>query len=165
MLAIPLPKRPRTTIVLGEIEGGTSAQTIATHSALRFEVRSESGDIVRSILQQVHDLTREVAAHSGELVELEIFARCHPGGIAFTHPMTEAVRRIMGELDLSPRLSPSTSELAAFIDERIPAITIGITRGEHTAEPDEMVLIEPMATGVAQLVGILLAIDGGYCTQ
>ena len=49
MLEIPTPDRPRTAIVLGRIEGGTSASTIATRAALQFEVRSESGATVRQL--------------------------------------------------------------------------------------------------------------------
>ena len=36
---------------------------------------------------------------------------------------------------------------------------------EHLAELKETVMIEPIVTGLAQLVGILLAIDGGFCDE
>ena len=165
VLAIPLPRRPRSTVVLGEVRGGTAAHTVATRATLRFEARSESGQIVGSLLHTIGRITQQVAAQSGEDVELEIVARRHPGGIGLDHPLVDRSRRIMSRLGLSPRMTPSTSELAALIDRRVPAITIGITESAHTGEANETVFIEPMATGITQLIGILLAIDGGYCAE
>ena len=165
VLELPLPRRPRSTVVLGEVRGGTAAHTVATRATLRFEARSESGQIVGSLLQSIGRITQQVAAQSGEDVELQLVARRHPGGIGLDHPLADRSRRIMSRLGLQPRMTPSTSELAALIDRRMPAITIGITASAHTGETNETVFIEPMATGVAQLLGILLAIDGGYCVE
>ena len=63
---------------------------------------------------------------------------------------------------MNPRISPSTSELSAFIDQKIPAVTIGLTQGEHHNEVNERLDIEPVYLGIAQLVGLLVAIDEGY---
>lgn len=165
VLEIPLPRRPRTTIVLGSVEGGTSYNTIATDALLRFEVRTESEGIGREILQHLEDIATDVSSQTGAEVTLDVFARRRPGGIAFQHPLARASRRIMRTLEIQPRRSPSTSELAAFIEHGIPAVTVSITHGEHQNRPDEIVRIEPMFTGLAQLVGILLAIDGGFCRE
>ncbi len=165
ILEIPLPRRPRSTVVLGEVRGGNAAHTVPTRATLRFEARSESGRIVGDLLHSIGRITQQVAAQSGEHVELELVARRHPGGIGPDHPLVDRSRRIMSRLGLSPRMTPSTSELAALIDRRVPSITIGITESAHTGDPNETVFIEPMATGVTQLLGILLAIDGGYCVE
>jgi hypothetical protein len=71
----------------------------------------------------------------------------------------------MRMLDIKTRISPSTAELSAFIDRQIPAITIGVTDGENMNEPGERVEIEPMYKGLTQLLGLLLAIDKGYCDE
>jgi acetylornithine deacetylase/succinyl-diaminopimelate desuccinylase-like protein len=163
MLEIPTPDRPRTAIVLGRIEGGTSASTIATRAALQFEVRSESGATVRQLLQDISEIIEEVSSQTGADISMNIFARRRPGGIAFTHPLVRRTRRLMQSLSLVPRLSPSTSELSAFIDHRVPAVTVGLTSGEALGQPNETVRIAPIYTGLAQLLGIMLAMDGGYC--
>ena len=69
----------------------------------------------------------------------------------------------MQTLGVEHRTSPSTSELSEFIDREIPAVTVGITTGERLAEKGEMIYIEPISTGMAQLLGMILAIDGGFC--
>lgn len=158
---IPLPKRPRTSIVLGSIEGGTSYNTIATHANLQFEVRSESAEMADEIGERMEEIAAEVESKTGDQVKLDIFAKREPGGIEFSHPLIRNTRKIMQELDLKPRMAPSTSELSAFIYRDIPAITLGITEGDHLEEENETIKIDPIFKGLAQLIGTLLAIDGG----
>ncbi len=165
ILMIRLPKRPRSAIVLGSIEGGQSSNTIATNAILRFEIRSETQEIGQEIYEQMHDITAEVSSQTGAEVSLDIFASRRPGGISFSHPLAKNTRRIMRALQIQFHKSPSTSELSAFIDRNIPAITVGISYGEHKNQINELVKIEPMFTGLAQFIGILLAIDRGYCDE
>ncbi|WP_234573152.1 M20/M25/M40 family metallo-hydrolase [Rhodohalobacter sp. 614A] len=160
---IRLPKRPRTSIVMGSIVGGTSFNTIARDATLGFEVRSESQEVVEKAGETIQDIVMEVSSKTGDQVELDIFAKRSPGGIPFAHPLTNCARVVMESLDIEPRLAPSTSELSALIDEKIPALTLGITVGERTFKTNETIQIEPIFKGLAQLIGIILAVDGGYC--
>ena len=165
IMQIRLPKRPRTSIVLGSVEGGTSYDTIPTQAILRFEVRSDGAGMVREICRKMADIVAEVTALSGADVKLDIFARRKAGGIKYTHPLPRHARRILKALDIQPMQGPSTSELSLFIDQGIPAITIGLTTGEHLSKMNETVRIKPMFAGLAQLIGILLAIDEGHCDE
>lgn len=163
ILEIPLPRRPKTSIVLGSITGGRSFNTIATDAVLRFEIRSESNEMVQDLLQQIEDLAAEVSSHNGSEVEIQVLAQRRPGGISFSHPLASNARAIMKSLNINPRVTPSTSELSAFIDSEIPALTLGITHGENLNKIDESIEIEPIYSGITQLLGVLLAIDRGYC--
>lgn len=160
---IRLPKRPRTSIVMGSIVGGTSFNTIARDATLGFEVRSESQEVVEETGTTIEDIVHEVSSKTGDQVELDIFAKRSPGGIPYAHPLNECARSVMETLDIEPRLAPSTSELSALIDEEIPALTLGITVGERTFKTNETIQIDPIFKGLAQLIGIILAVDGGYC--
>lgn len=162
---IRLPQRPRTSIVMGSIEGGTSFNTTALHATLRFEIRSESDEMVEDISQIMKEIVAEVSSRSGDTIELDIFAEREPGGIPFSHPLVRRTREIMDELNIESRPGPSTSELSAFIDHDIPAITLGLTHGDHIHESDESIKIEPIYKGITQVIGTLLAIDGGYCEE
>lgn len=160
---IRLPKRPRTSIVMGSIVGGGSSfNTIARDATLGFEVRSESQEVVEDVGQTVEDIVMEVSSKTGDEIELDIFAKRHPGGIPYAHPINQCARAVMESLDIEPRLAPSTSELSALIDKDIPALTLGITRGDRIHKSNETVQIEPMFKGIAQLIGTLIAIDGEY---
>jgi tripeptide aminopeptidase len=158
-----LPRRPRTSIVMGSIEGGTSFNTIARDATLRFEVRSESQEVVERAGETINDITLEVSSKTGDEVELDIFAKRIPGGIPYSHPLTRCARVVMESLDIEPRLAPSISELSALIDKKTPALTLGVTIGERTFKTNETIQIEPIYKGLAHLIGIILAIDGGYC--
>lgn len=158
-----LPKRPRTSVVMGSVSGGSSFNTIAKEATLGFEVRSESGKVVTEVEKTMNDIVTEVASKTGDEVELDVFARRSPGGIPFAHPLNECARNVMEKLDIEPRLAPSISELAALIDKKIPALTLGITAGDHIHKNNEAIKIEPIYKGLTQLIGTLIAIDGGYC--
>jgi tripeptide aminopeptidase len=162
ILEIPLPRRPRTSIVLNSVEAGASFNTIPRQATLQFEIRSESGEIVRALGDQISDICAETSSQTGAEVEFNVLARREPGGIGFSHPLASHARAIIKALGVNPRISPSTSELSAFIDQKIPAVTIGLTQGEHHNEENERLEIEPIYLGIAQLIGMLLAVDGGF---
>ncbi len=165
VLEIPLPRRPRTSVVLGSIEGGTAFDKLAKTAVLRFEIRSESDDMVRNLRDQIEYIVAEVSSNTGAEVTFDVFAQRRPGGIRFSHPLATHAREIMRALEIKPRISPSTSELSAFIDKQIPALTLGLSDGENMNERGETIIIEPMFKGVVQLLGLLLAIDKGYCNE
>jgi acetylornithine deacetylase/succinyl-diaminopimelate desuccinylase-like protein len=165
VLEIPLPRRPRTTIVFNAIESGAGFNMIPTKGSLQFEVRSESGELVQNLGETIENIAAEVSSQTGTDAMLEVLARREPGGISFSHPLASSARAIIKSLDVKPRISPSTSELSAFIDKGIPAITVGISNGEDLNEPTERVEIEPMTRGLQQLLGLILAIDRGYCDE
>lgn len=165
ILEIPLPKRPRTSIVLNSIRGGTAFEKLATNAVLRLEIRSESDEMVRTMRDQIEFIVAEVSSHTGAEVTFDVFAERKPGGIAFSHPLAVCSREVMRSLDIHPRISPSTSELSGFIDHNIPALTIGLTDGENMGQKNESIEIEPMFRGIAQLLGMILAIDKGYSDE
>ena len=76
---IALPRRPLTSIVLGSLEGGLTYSNIARETTLRFEVRSESAEILDQTGRQIGDIAQEVAAQSGVGVDIDLFARRQPG--------------------------------------------------------------------------------------
>jgi tripeptide aminopeptidase len=161
---IPLPSRPLTHIIMGSVNGGITHNNIARETTLLFEVRSESNDMLKQIAQQIDDIAEEIAAQSGVQVRFEPVAQREPGGLDISHPLVRAGRGILSSLGYQPQLYSTTSIMAALRDARIPALTIGITTGQRKSELDEIdefVAIPPMATGMAQLIGLLSAIDRG----
>lgn len=159
---IRLPQRPRTSIVLGSIKGGTSFNTTAQKATLRFEIRSESAEIVNDIGRKMNEIVSEVSSRTGDSIELDIFAQREPGGIPYSHPLVRTTRQIMESLDIESRPGPSTSELSTFIEREIPAITLGLTHGDNLHEKNETIKIEPVYRGITQVIGTLLTLDGGY---
>ncbi len=165
ILEIPLPRKPKTSIMLGSIHGGSSYNTLPTKATLKFEIRSESEEMVEDLAVRINALAEEMTSITGAIVNFVEIARRKPGGTHFSHPLNRTSRAILKHLGIPPRQSPSTSELSAFIDRKIPALTIGLTDGEHMGETDEMIKIEPIKKGIAQLIALLQAVDRGYCND
>jgi hypothetical protein len=72
---------------------------------------------------------------------------------------------IMNKLDLKPVSTPSESELSIFLSHKIPAVTLGVTRGENIHLQNSTIEIEPMFKGIAQIIGVALAMDNGVCDE
>lgn len=162
---IPIPRKPRCSIILGRIEGGTEFNKKAVKARLGFEVRSESADAVDEIGFLLEEAVAEVKSQTKDYITLDVFAKRSPGGIQFTHPLVRNARNILEQIDIKPRYEPSTSELAGMIDEGIPALTIGLTQSKGLELDTEIIEVEPVYKGMAQLVALILAIDGGYADE
>jgi di/tripeptidase len=132
---------------------------------LRFEVRSEEEGRTEWIEEQISEIVEELAAENEISVDLNVVARRKRGGIAFSHPLVKTTRDIIGSLGVEQVIAPSTGELCALIDKGIPGVTVGLSQGEHMHEKNETLRISPIFRGVAQLVGLLRAIDGGLCDE
>jgi len=165
LLAIELPEKPRTSIILGSVRAGSAFNVPPTKATLRFEVRSEEPGMVSRVRGQIEDIVAQVNAENNVDARLSILAHRKPGGIPFTHPLVKATRAIMENLDVKPTIAPSTSELSALVEKHIPSLTLGITTGDNKHELDETIQIAPIFTGLAQLIGVLQAIDGGVCND
>ncbi len=160
---IPLPGIPQTSIILGSVEAGTTYHIVARSAQLKFEVRSEGSGRITAILSDLEAIVDELNHSSGAGVSLEIVGRRQSGGLPFHHPLVRSARQIMEKLKVKPRVAPSTGELAAAIEQNIPGVTLGISEGSRRGQTDERVRIDPMFTGLTQIIGLIMAIDQGFC--
>ncbi|MEM9018300.1 MAG: peptidase dimerization domain-containing protein, partial [Verrucomicrobiota bacterium] len=163
--AIPLPTNPVTNINIGSVMAGNTFGTAASTATLRFEARSEEEDRTDWIEKQIEEIVEEFDAENEVSVSLQVFARRKVGGISFSHPLVKTTREIINDLEIEQIIAPSTGELCALIDKGIPGVTVGLSQGEHLHERNETIRISPVFRGVAQLIGLLRAIDGGYCDE
>ena len=161
--AIELPAATHTALVLGEVEGGTSFKLPARTARLRFRVRSESDAAVAQITKEIDTLVEALSETSGSEVSFEVIAQANAGGIADDHPLVLQARRVMTSLGITPGVGCCSSSVSSFTERDIPAISIGITEGRNLSLPDEEISTNLMLRGVAQLIGILMAVDGGCC--
>ncbi len=165
MMAIPLPTKPKTTITLGSIHSGNAYNTTPTSGSLHFEIQSEQSGMVSELQHRLEEITQEVTSNTQVEVILEVVSRRRPGGIAFSHPLTKVARQIQESLGVIPAIQPSSGELSALIDKGTPGLTIGLTKASQTHSKKENIAIEPIFSGVAQLVGLIEAIDEGFCHE
>ena len=102
---------------------------------------------------------------TGVSCHLEGIARTSAGGLESDHPLVFLSREIMLSLGIQSRESIYSAIISGYVEQGIPAVCLGITEGDNINYLDEYVEIEPILTGVAQLIGVLMAIDGGCYAQ
>ena len=162
---IPIPRIPRTSIILGSLRTGATFNRVAKSGVLRFEATSEDNAQVEAIKDAIDEIVDEVHTSTGADVELKIVARRNPGGLNYSHPMVKTLREILESLEVNPKAQPSSGDLSALADQGIPAVTLGLTKADNLQEPDESVQIEPIYSGLAQVIALLEAIDQGVCDE
>ncbi len=165
IMEIPIPREPKTRIAFGSLHCGTTYDTVPRRGALRFEIRSEDDAMLAELESKLEDIMDEFSLEKGATLSMEIIARGNNCGIPFSHPLVKAIRQIMDTLDITPDVTPSAGDLSALIDAGHPGVTLGLTQVENSREENESIAIEPIFRGLAQLVGLLLAIDSGHCDE
>lgn len=163
LLEIRLPRKPRTSIILGSVRGGMGFNTISTSATLKFELRSESDEIVEEVHNEIEKIVTETAAETSTEIQFDVVAKRNSGGIPYSHPLVTAVRDIMEVCNITPKIAPSTGGLGALVEGGVPAVTVGLTQGGNLHESNEYILLDPLYNGLAQLTGLIKAIDKGIC--
>lgn len=159
ILAIETPEVPKTSIILGSINSGSSFNVPPTRATLRFEVRSEEPGMVARIREQIEEIIEQTIGENRINASLEVIARRRPGTIGFSHPYVRSARNIIKQLGIKPLTAPSTSELSVLLEKGIPSLTLGISEGDNKHQLDESVRIAPIFSGLAQLIAVLQSID------
>jgi tripeptide aminopeptidase len=165
IMKLRLPQKPRSRVIIGKTSGGFKHGTIAYDASLGFEIQSNSDKMVKSIFNSIKDIV-EGTSHEYEVdLKLNTLSNIHAAKLQFNHPLVKSAVNVMKKLDLTPVSGPSESELSIFLSRNIPSITLGITRGENHHQQNARVEIEPIFTGIAQIIGVIMAIDNGVCDE
>jgi acetylornithine deacetylase/succinyl-diaminopimelate desuccinylase-like protein len=166
ILSIPLPSQPFTRIKLGKMHAGRYYDVEPERAELGLEIISHSDEMIEQVCTKIADIVAEMGARYNVEAAFDRFFLTKSGGIPFSHPLVKAALEVLQQLGIEPDQTHALSELSALVSRRIPGITVGTTRGvkNHPREPD-YVLIEPILVGVAQVVGILRAMDEGRCDE
>jgi tripeptide aminopeptidase len=165
IMQLRLPQKPRSRVIIGKTSGGFKHGMIAYDASLGLEIQSNSDKMVKSIFNSIKDIV-EGTSHEYEVdLKLNTLSNIHAAKLQFNHPLVKSAVNVMKKLDLTPVSGPSESELSIFLSRNIPSITLGITRGENHHQQNARVEIEPIFTGIAQIIGVIMAIDNGVCDE
>jgi len=165
VLRLRLPQRPRTRIIFGKMDGGLNYGKIPPNATLGFEIRSDSDRMVRNVFRDIKDIVDGINHEQDVELELKTISNIHAARLNFNHPLVKSTGAVMKTLGLKPVSEPSESELSIFLSRKIPAVTLGITRGRNLFREDATMKINPMFKGIAQVIGVLMAIDKGICDE
>lgn len=163
LLAVRLPLRPASKIVIGKIGGGVKHGDPALSAALGFEIVSDSRKMVDDVFKKVLDMTESIAYEEQVRIKIEKLSDIDSVRLEYSHPLVKSAISVMESLSITPEVSSSESELSIFLSQGIPAIAVGVTEIENIHTENAYVAIDPLFKGIAQVLGILIAIDEGAC--
>jgi len=163
ILGLRLPQKPRSRVIIGKTSGGFKHGTIAYDAKLGFEIQSKSDRMGKAIFNDIQDIVEGISHENEVELKLKTLSNIRASSLKYNNPLVKSAVRVMKKLDLEPVSEPSESELSIFLSRKIPAVTLGITRGDNYHLENATVEIEPIFKGIAQIIGVLLAIDSGVC--
>lgn len=161
-----VPEHPKTTYNVGIIEGGVSINSIAGAARLWLDLRSESPDELARLIEQVHDIVREinrrhVARGDAVQVTMEQVGNRPAGNIPRESPIVA-----LAEAALAASGCDETAFIVSSTDANVPlsrgyqAVCLGLTRSGNSHRPDEYIDVTHLPAGLSQLLLVMLAAAG-----
>lgn len=169
LTALPLPDRPRTTLTVARIGGGTAVNAIPAHAWLELDIRSTAHEQ----LVRLDRLVRAAALDTGEDENAHRRSGTRPLGVSVI-PLSERpagevpagepivglaleATRLVGR---SPELAVASTDANVPIARGIPAIAIGGGgRGGDTHTPHEWFENHEGSRGVVRALLVLAALS------
>jgi len=159
LLAIELPQKPETTVNVGMIRGGYKYGSPATTARIGIEMRSTSNEALDSLAAKVASILELVRHERRVDVEMNVAASLGAASLGWTHPLTRASVAVITALGLEPSVYPSVSELYYYLKRGVPAVTVGVANGSDYHQDEASASLGSLYKGLAQLLGIMLAMD------
>jgi metal-dependent amidase/aminoacylase/carboxypeptidase family protein len=152
-------------VVVGKISGGANHGKIAYDATLGFEIRSDSYKMVKSIYNDIRDIVDGIGHENEVDLNIKTISNLKSARLKFNHPLVKSTAAILKSLGIKPTSKSTESALSIFLSRKIPSVTLGITYGEHYYTHKATMEIEPIFKGIAQVVGVIKAIDSGVCDE
>jgi len=150
LAALPLPQHPCTSLNVGIMHGGTSINTIAARAWMELDLRSEDSGTLARLVKQVQ-INVQSLQQPNVRVTMERIGRRLAGSLPPTHPLVVLSRDVLSDLGLEARLDIASTDANLPLRRGYPSVCVGITQGNHAHSPDEYILTEPVALGMAQI--------------
>jgi acetylornithine deacetylase/succinyl-diaminopimelate desuccinylase-like protein len=154
---IPLPIKPRTSLNVGMISGGTSVNTIASGAEMLLDLRSEDSYILDVLAAQVEKLVEGANRAGGDTVKVkaEVIGHRPSGEITVEHPLVKLAVKCLKIQGITANLNIGSTDANEPLSRGLPAVCIGITTGGGAHTMGEYLETKPVGQGLAQLVDLV----------
>jgi acetylornithine deacetylase/succinyl-diaminopimelate desuccinylase-like protein len=158
---IELPKRPKTSINVGIIDGGTSVNTIAASASCLIDCRSAGSENLLTLVASVEDIAAEADRQVDVTVNLQEIGNRPAGKVPADDPpaswAAEALKRV-GFKHAVFMAGSTDANIPISLD--LPAVCIGLARSSNTHRLDEYLDPAYLPQGMGQLLLVALAAAG-----
>lgn len=152
---IRTPQTPRTTYNIGMIEGGEAINAIGRNAGLWLDMRSESQGELEKLINHVRSLVQKLES-PGLSFNIRTVGDRPSGSLSTSHPLVQGALAALECVNLRGALETGSTDANIPLYLGIPAVTIGITRGGNAHRLDEYIETTPVASGMRQLILLVL---------
>jgi tripeptide aminopeptidase len=156
ILAIQPPQEPRTTYNIGMVQGGHAINAIATRAEIWLDMRSETPETLAELEQKVRTLVN-AAAHEDLNFSVAVVGDRPAGRQSLDAPLVQGALAALERVGLQGALEIGSTDGNISLADGCPTVTLGITRGGNAHRLDEYIEVEPIASGLRQLIILVLA--------
>lgn len=154
---LKLPSKPRTTMNVGKIQGGTSINTIPAEAWMELDLRSEGQAELAELVEEVERLI-EAANRQGVQIEAEVIGQRPAGEMSAEHPLVKLAEACVREVGLEPVLTSGSTDANIPLSKGYPALVLGVTQGGGAHTKGEFIETAPVTKGMEQLVRFVRAV-------
>ncbi|MBN2388272.1 MAG: M20/M25/M40 family metallo-hydrolase [Anaerolineales bacterium] len=159
LTGLKVPSRPRTTLNVGIITGGTSVNTIAAEAALELDLRSEESEVLEELAAQVEQICR-LAKRQDVEIDCEVIGSRPAGEIPGEHPLVRLAEEAIRAVGYEPRRNIGSTDANIPLSRGLPAVTIGLSQGAGAHTVHEYVQTGPLEKGIEQVVKLVKGVWG-----
>jgi tripeptide aminopeptidase len=152
--SLELPNRPRTTMNVGKISGGTSVNVIAAEANFDLDLRSEGQESLAELIWRAEQLIHN-ANRPGVSVEAEVIGQRPAGEISPHHPLVKLGEECLREQGINPVLTSGSTDANIPLSKGYPAVVLGISSGGSAHTVQEFIQADPVGKGMEQLVNFV----------
>jgi acetylornithine deacetylase/succinyl-diaminopimelate desuccinylase-like protein len=154
LCALPMPTQPRTSMNVGVISGGTTVNTIAAQASCLLDLRSEGGQVLARLAQQVE---AQIMAGNRASVQFsfKVVGERPAGQIPLSHPLVRLAVRCLEAQGVQPLPHIGSTDANIPLSRGLPAICIGLTTGSGAHTVEEFIHTQPLEPGLAQLLALV----------
>jgi len=151
---ITVPQKPRASLNVGIIQGGTSINTIASQARFELDLRAEDQTTLSHLSERVRRVIKKREIE-GVNFTIEPIGNRPAGELPVDHPLVKLAQDVLRQLKIQNTLEIGSTDANIPLSRGFPAICIGLTRGSYPHTAREYLEIEPLQAGMQQLSNLI----------
>lgn len=148
----------RCTVNVGLIGGGEAINARARDAWFDVDLRGDGSKALQRLEKRARGIVSVVPP--GISVEVEELGRRPAGSVAPASPITRAAVTALRRAGLPAEFSAASTDANAALDLGIPAVALGVTRGQGEHTPAEWIETDPVPAGLMALADTIHLLRG-----
>ena len=162
---VTVPAKPKTTLNIGVVGGGTSVNSIPTEMFMDVDMRSESPGELNTLVASFQSIIREAVDEENRVrstaegrihAEVKLIGDRPSGETPISSSLVQTTTAAVKAFGLMPTYGISSTDSNIPISLGIPAVTIGRGAGERAHSLDERVDVEKQSSVRAAQVALTI---------